>query len=398
MKFKNPTEEFVYKITKESFLSLWIYPSPKRGNDGKEICDILAIFGNEVAIFSVKDITLNSERIEDINRWKKRAIEKSVKQIYGAERWLLQGEKYLKNKFARILPLPNSSVINIHRISISLGSKGKTSIFSRDFGKGFVHIFDDNSFQKVITELDTPSDFFRYLKDKINFLSSSFQTILEGGEQDLLAYYLKNGRGFPEISGLLIVGEGLWDDLISREEYKSRQDENEDSKIWDTIIEVVSKDALSCNLINQIALSETEIALRQMASENRYQRRLLGKAFNEFLNESSKSIRSRLVISPSGIIYIFLATNIESPREDRKSELFERCLVARGKFREHEKIIGIATEQYQAEQGFSLDILYFSLPKWTDVEQELYNTIQSKENYFSGNLVKRFDQDEYPTQ
>lgn len=58
--------------------------------DGKELCDLLVVFGNDVILFSDKACMFTGH--EDINvawyRWYRRAIEKSAKQLNGAESWL----------------------------------------------------------------------------------------------------------------------------------------------------------------------------------------------------------------------------------------------------------------------------------------------------------------------
>ena len=153
MIFKNRSEEYVFNIARRSFLSLWSYANPQQETKGKELCDVLTMFDDNVAIFSVKDVTLKSKAEKDVERWKRRAIEKSVKQIYGAERWIRSATHIIRSDGVNGLPLPQTSDIKIHRLSISLGSEGKALILSRDYGKGFVHIFDEDSFQIILTEI-----------------------------------------------------------------------------------------------------------------------------------------------------------------------------------------------------------------------------------------------------
>jgi hypothetical protein len=83
------SEELVFKLCRKSFLSLWSYANP-RGRNGKELCDVLVVCDPDVIIFSVKEI--QSKESGDVgtdwSRWTREAIDASVKQIYGAERWL----------------------------------------------------------------------------------------------------------------------------------------------------------------------------------------------------------------------------------------------------------------------------------------------------------------------
>lgn len=86
----NIGEEFVNEIAYSSFLDYWCYPSPEdEYGDKKEICDLLILFGDSLIIISVK----NYEFKDFYSRYFRRTIDKAVKQIYGAERKLLNKER-----------------------------------------------------------------------------------------------------------------------------------------------------------------------------------------------------------------------------------------------------------------------------------------------------------------
>ncbi|HDL8215821.1 TPA: hypothetical protein PXQ72_000351, partial [Yersinia enterocolitica] len=60
----NESERYLANLCEKTFLSLWSYPNvytnegKKSANgDGKELCDLLVVFGNHVIIFSDKDIS-----------------------------------------------------------------------------------------------------------------------------------------------------------------------------------------------------------------------------------------------------------------------------------------------------------------------------------------------------
>ena len=92
-----PSERYLGRLCRKSFLSLWSYPN-LRTDEGKrhgkgvgnELCDLLVVFGNDVIIFSDKYIKFN-ESI-DINvawtRWFRKAVQASVRQLNGAEAWI----------------------------------------------------------------------------------------------------------------------------------------------------------------------------------------------------------------------------------------------------------------------------------------------------------------------
>src|SRR3989304_10407841 len=240
--FKNKSEEYVHDICSKTFLSLWSYPNPQGRSKGKELCDLLVVCDPDVVIFSVKDIQIETQDPSeiDLRRWSNKAIDSSVTQIYGAERLVKTLSQVTKADGSRGLLIPKSSSIRIHRVGIALGGKRKAYVHSGDFGKGYIHIFDDESFQIVLEELNTITDFIEYLTAKSDLLSNTQLTILEGGEEDLLAYYLANNRVFPKTTGLAIIGDGIWEKFHNSAPYQSKREADKHSYLWDKLIETVA--------------------------------------------------------------------------------------------------------------------------------------------------------------
>jgi hypothetical protein len=90
----------------------------------------------------------------DWKRWHKRAIAESVQQIYGAERWIKTATGVIRHDDLPGLALPGQSVRRVHRVAVALGSEGKVPIRFGDFGKGFVHVFDERSLAIIMDELN----------------------------------------------------------------------------------------------------------------------------------------------------------------------------------------------------------------------------------------------------
>ena len=79
-----PSERFTRDICTQSFLSLWCYNNPI-GKKNKELCDVLVVCDPDIVCFSVKEITLEDGDNEiHQERWKRKAIDASLKQLYGA--------------------------------------------------------------------------------------------------------------------------------------------------------------------------------------------------------------------------------------------------------------------------------------------------------------------------
>src|SRR5262245_23047743 len=111
----NAAEKYLAHLCEKNFLSLWSYPGvyrdegkPQNGGHGKEICDLLVVFGEHIIIFSDKHCQLqdSGDAQRDWQRWFKKAIQKSAEQAWGAERWIRQNPSrvFLDRECKRPLP------------------------------------------------------------------------------------------------------------------------------------------------------------------------------------------------------------------------------------------------------------------------------------------------------
>lgn len=392
----NPSEDFVYRVCQKSFLSLWSYARP-RGRKGKELCDILVVCDPYVIIFSVKDIGLgkSGEISVDWKRWTKAAVEESRKQIYGAERWIRSASHVVRSDGTQALAFPTPSERWIFRVAVALGGKDQVPVATGDLSKGYVHIFDEAAFNIVLHELDTITDFVNYLRAKEEMATQGTRMLCRG-EENVLALYLRNGLKFPKSPDQIIIDDDLWGPLQQEHSYLAKKQADKVSYVWDGLIEVVCADTLEGRL-EFGDLTEAEQALRVMAREDRYSRRLLGRAFQEFIETGvAKKIRSRMIASESGIVYVFLACPHGTEREHRKRELVLRCFVARGRYQDRETVVGIATEQHDRCKGSSLDLAYLRIPDWNQERQQMMEKIQAELGYFHKPIVTALSEPEYP--
>jgi hypothetical protein len=128
---RNRAEEFVFNISKNTFLSLWSYANPLGKND-RELCDILVFCDPNIIIFSVKEIKITESNRTTTNweRWNRRAVEESAQQIYGAERWMKSAPSVIRSDKERGLPLPEEKDQKIFRITVALGGEKKFLCFT----------------------------------------------------------------------------------------------------------------------------------------------------------------------------------------------------------------------------------------------------------------------------
>ncbi len=390
----NRSEEIVFQVCRRSFLSLWSYANPQVKR-GRELCDVLVVCEPDVIILSVKEVTAApSMTLTEWDRWERKAIEKSVRQVYGAARRLSSAASVFTSDGSTPIALPPAENRRVHRVAVALGGKGKLPLSFGDFGKGCVHVLDEKSFWVILHELDTVTDVVNYFIAKEGLAASEVETII-ASEEDLLAIYLHRNRRFPE-GRVLAVEEGSWEGFSQKAEYQAKKKADRLSYLWDEIIEYVSNHLSAGTLEYDGHSRGAELALRTMAREDRFSRRLLGKAFDEFYRSSEKQPLARCVPAASGVVYVFLALPKEVGRAHRQRSLCLRCFVARGMFPESRTVVGIATEQHDPK-GFSFDVVYLHKPEWTPEDEEHATGIKSDLGYFADPRMTHMHEDEYPS-
>ncbi|MBX3265449.1 MAG: hypothetical protein KF831_01965 [Acidobacteria bacterium] len=390
----NESEQLVSKVCRKSFLSFWSYPTPYK-DDGDELCDTLVVCSPDVIILSVKDIEFKDTGRPTIDeaRWKRRAIEESSKQIYGAERWITNNGVIRDCDRAATVQLPDPSIRRIHRVAVAFGSKEKVPLTFGDFGKGFIHVLDETSLQALMTELDTVSDFVRYLSDKETYLGSGTLTLFSK-EEDLLAFYAVSGYAFPTEPTMLVMDDGLWSGFSSAPELLARNKEREVSYLWDNVIERFFENLATDNYRTPWAnddktRDDLELAVRAMARESRRMRNFLGESISELIGHfTNLSTRARIFnTTESPICYVFMVADYDGNRELSFKELQARCLVARGLDHSKTTVIGILFELTGRHEGDAINGCYIDVPEWTSEWQERMDLYQTEIGFFK-NLAR----------
>jgi len=390
------SEELVYRLCTKSFLSLWSYPNPQ-GKKGKELCDILVVCDPDVIIFSVKEVEFKDTGDQvGLERWRKKAIEESCNQIYGAERWIASNPAVITREGEPGLAFPAASGRRVHRGAVALGSKGKVSMHFGDFGKGFVHVLDERSLDVLLGELDTISDFVKYLLDKETFYRAGKLTIFGGGgEEDLLALYLVNNHKFLEDPTVIVLDDDVWEGFKNSTQVKAKKELDRVSYVWDEIIEELHQTYLQSNFITDVPyasheLSDIEKAVRVMAREVRQSRRALSTSLVDFLqNSRSQKLKSRVAGSPAqDVLYVFLVSDYDAHRQANMAELLGRCVVARGLTQDRTKVVGIGAEFSRHIEGSATTVCFLDVPEWTVEWQEKMDYLQREFGYFAQPRVR----------
>ena len=92
------TERLLATLCEKTFLKLWSWPTPRK-EDGKELCDLIAIFDDHVFIFFDRESKAMRNTDKDVkmtwNRWKKEVIDK---QINTARRWMHRSTRVIMRR------------------------------------------------------------------------------------------------------------------------------------------------------------------------------------------------------------------------------------------------------------------------------------------------------------
>lgn len=424
-------ERYLNKLCERSFLSLWSYSGiyrdqGRRGDkgDGKEVCDLLVVFENNILIFSDKDCELpDTGNLElDWARWFRRAIQKSADQVWGAERWIKSypDRLFLDRACTRLFPieLPNLATAKFHRIVVAheaskrckqkFGGTGSLMIKPTVIGsmhyataedggmpfvigeinpaKGYVHVFDDTSLSITMKTLDTITDFVAYLSKKEEFILSG-RLGMATGEDDLLACYLGNlnGQGehdfiVPPQFNAVFIDESHWQHFSQHPQRLAQLEADRVSYSWDQLIETFSKHIFADTqyFTTHPGIGNQEKLFRFLAREPRTRRRMLAAALLHLIHKTPKGKSATRVMLPSHpgdphYVFLLLPEYEGMPyseyRELRQKVLEAYCMVTKLNFSDAEDIVGIATEPGIDNDQRSEDALYYDARDWTDEER-----------------------------
>jgi hypothetical protein len=246
------TEQYLSHLCDRTFLRPWSYANPFKA-DGKELCDLIAVFENNVFLFLDRE----SRKFDDggdvlltWERWKKEAITKQIRTARGAKRYVLNHRDQIYLDAHRTIPLPlhiPPGELRIHKIIVAHGAKQACEQFSASnvygsLGVSYestpsggslpfivsldrddpVHLLDSHNLELILGELDTLHDFQTYLTVKESAIQR-YDFLTYCGEEDLLAHYFLSFDPASKTYTIgvkeggydgLIIGEGEWRDFV----------------------------------------------------------------------------------------------------------------------------------------------------------------------------------------
>jgi hypothetical protein len=420
------TEQYLSRLCDRTFLKLWSYPNPFR-ESGKELCDLIAVFENHVYLFFDRETKALMGEVEDFElaweRWKKEAVAKQIKSAKKARNHVLKDRDKIYLDAACTMPLPvklSEGDIVVHTIIVAHGASGACKSYSPDNVSGSlgiiysddgydspspvpflvhleraepVHLFDSHTVDIMLGELDTFYDFTSYIVAKEAAIAK-YDSIAYAGEEDLLAHYYGN---FDDVAqshfigtqdeqyNCIMISEGEWEGFRASEPYKRKKLADQESYLWDQLLQRTSQNALDGTLLGDARIFESQSAIFEMAKEPRFTRREFARAMLRAIDnfpDNKEMITRHLSFMPSfyqTTAYVFLQIRYKgiedyetNYRPKRRAILELACGVARNKFPQFSKIVGIAIDAPKFSTLNSEDFVLINCEQWPDEQRQFY--------------------------
>ena len=441
------TEKLLASLCDRTFLRLWSYPNPHQ-KPGTELCDVVAIFEKQVFLFFDREVR-KFDGTDDValawERWHRKVVTAQIATAKGAKRHIENGgDIFLDAKCTVKIPLPsNRANLTIHRIIVAHGAKEACESYSHQnvygsmaitYGEAMggvnfpftinldredpVHVLDSHNLQIVLSELDTISDLADYFLEKERAIGA-YQCLSYVGEEDLLAHYFLNiNLGTKKYSigprrgkyDFVMIGEGEWHDFQRMPQYKSRKEANAQSYFWDDLIQRTGQHTLDgTGWGNTDAFSPS--AIHEMAKEPRLARRAFSRGMIDAIrtfpeNRGEESATTQKIScwrsSEDGKAYIFLQLRQPSfldhsrYREARSNFLMAACGIARNKFPDLTKVVGIAMAPPKFARQNSEDFVLFDCSHWSDEDRAEYEALNEELRLFSAPRLQKRSFTDFP--
>lgn len=262
-------EEFLHGLAEDTFLADWCYTNPKLPTK-KELCDLLVVDDCTAIIWQAKNLKLGKD-----GALRKSEAEKNIRQLSGARRQLfdlkipvtLQNSRRVSERFEP------GQINEVFLISVLLGDRPDHQDLITSIKDYQCHVFTREFVEIVLNELDTVSDFCGYLREIERVRGHVGSLILEGGQEELLGYYLLNERSLADLEGhdAVFLQGGSWEEIQRRPEYQAKRSADEISYLWDEFIDRAhTGDSV-----------EYERIARELARPSRFERRCLATFYSD---------------------------------------------------------------------------------------------------------------------
>jgi hypothetical protein len=403
---RSVSEAFLKTLADRTFLKLWAIPNTFY-KPGKEMTDLIIPFGEDIVIISDKTSRFDLETSVELawSRWWRGAVEKSLKQLECAMRTVNQRPTSVFTDAKARVPTPisldPSRTKKLHLVGIArpdhdpmivpaqwqdLTYVGGNTNKPFEIGKieikdTIVHLFDGPTINLLLETLDTAPDFIAYLRGREVALRKA--STYEFLERDLLGAALigwdHDPLGRPSVPPLDTVVPGIWDEYASSTVPRWRRDADRPSRIIDAYINQQYEEfAAGRFLYGSPRFDQHEQAMRLLAAESRFARRMIAHELHDISNEKDQTtFWASTVPSPtvSHLRYVWLTypkrpdgMSVEHGDNYLAQHLRDHVLVAQALF-EQSLVLGICLPNRDAGDTAIFTVLH-EKAVWTEADQQ----------------------------
>jgi hypothetical protein len=404
---RSPSEAFLLDLAERTFLKLWAVPNSFYAPN-KELTDLIIPFGDDVIIISDKACRFDFDKPLNVawDRWYRNAIQDSLRQLKTAMQRAQRAPDGIFTDVQARFPLPWPVALSgkprFHLVAIARPDRvpgvippewpGLRYVPAAARDQAFqigklelrgqqVHVFDGPTIDLLLDQINTAPDFIAYLTGRATRLAEADD--YDFSERDLLGAALIGWEieptRLPSVPPLETVIDGLWGMYDSGDTARYRRIADRKSRIIDAYIDHTHGEfAAGRMLYDQPSYVQHEGAMRLLAAESRFARRVIAHELHDILEEPDQStFWASTVPSPTtpSLRYVWL---IYPKRPDDMSEaVFDRVamehlkqhvLVAQGLFPET-LVLGICLPNHSAGDTAHFTVLHDG-SNWTEADRE----------------------------
>lgn len=336
-------EKYVQALAAETLFLDWCFQNPT-ASPGKELCDLLVVFGDTAVIFQVKDVKADKKT----GKFKEQDIEKNHAQLVGARRQLLELKRKVKltNQRRGEVVVDPEQIRRMHLVSVLIGHAPNGAPMAEIYKGAKIHVFSGEFLATLLNELDTAKDLFDYLSARERLFEPNVHVMCRDNENSLLAGYIASGHTFEFLKPdrINFFETTVWKGFVKSRGYKEKKLADKPSYIWDELIA-----GLHAGLSADDGSVSYERLAHIMASTTRDERRMIVKSFTRGLaiataldRPADKDTASRFLNDRSNkVTYCFFYYDPDISPETLEEMFTYSCLSARYKF-PNKTVVGIA--------------------------------------------------------
>jgi len=314
---KSASESFLKGLADRTFLSLWSIPNTFYA-PGKELTDLIVPFGDDIIVISDKASRFAFDKPLKIawQRWYKATVVEGLRQLKTAVQRIERtpGTVFADGR-ARVPILHDLGSVaakRFHLVAIARPDTDPHAVpavwpgltYSSDtlpepFAIGpleiagqVVHVFDGPTIDLLFEHLDTAPDFLAYLTGRAWRLAQADQHRF--AEKDLLAAALigweEEPPGLPSVPPLETIVPGLWDMYAASETPVRRREMDRPSEVIDRLIAIHHGEFEAGRALYGVpSFAQHEFAMRLLAAESRFARRIIAHELHDIVQEEDQS-------------------------------------------------------------------------------------------------------------